>query len=403
MKNYFLLIVLFMGINLYSQIEFEKGYFINNSGDKVDCLIKNSDWNFNPEDFKYKLTETAEIKDGSIAEIREFKVGEFYFIRRQVDLDMSSDVVSDLSGQRAPEFQKQIVFLRLMVDGKADLFSFQKNGLNRFYYRIGGGEIKPLIYKRFQVNQQIRANNYFQQQLINELQCEGANAHAERLRYSIKDLSKYIMAYNECKGSESQVYFNKSSKGILLFKPVIAAGFGSMDVESGINAAGEELTGPAFRIGGQMEYLLPFNKYKWSLLLEVAYESFKSDATLTRSFDADLKVNYSSLNAGFLIRHYFFLNNDSKIFANIGINFNSPMGSEVLFDNTNRNLDPVLNTLNSGFNPMFGAGYSLKKLSLELRYDTRKVNGRNFVPENYDLRWKSNYSLISLSLAYSIF
>ncbi len=392
-----------MSINLYSQIEFEKGYFINNSGDKVECLIKNSDWNFNPEDLKYKLTEASEIKDAGIEEIREFKVGQFYFTRHKVDVDMSSDVVSELSGQRAPEFQQQLVFLRLMVDGKADLFSFQKNGLHRFYYRMDAGEIKPLVYKRFQVNQQIRANNYFQQQLINEVQCEGINTHAEGLRYSIKDLSKYIIAYNDCMGSVYEVYFNKSDKGILKFKPVIAVGFGSMDVESGINASGEKLTGPTFRIGGQVEYLLPFNKYKWSILLDAAYETFKKDATLTRSFDADLKVNYSSLNAGFLIRHYFFLNTDSKIFANIGINFNSPTGSEVLFDNTNRNLDPVLNSLDSGFNPMFGAGYSVKKLSLELRYDIRKVNGHNFVPENYDLRWKSNYSLISLSLAYSIF
>jgi len=39
----------------FSQINFEKGYFIDNLGAKTDCYIKNIDWNLNPDTFDYKL------------------------------------------------------------------------------------------------------------------------------------------------------------------------------------------------------------------------------------------------------------------------------------------------------------------------------------------------------------
>ena len=42
-----LLVVFLIAFNIfnsYSQIKFEKGYFINNYNDKTDCLIKNIDW-----------------------------------------------------------------------------------------------------------------------------------------------------------------------------------------------------------------------------------------------------------------------------------------------------------------------------------------------------------------------
>jgi len=52
----FLSIMLCFGMTIsYSQISFEKGYFINNTNQRISCYIKNSDWKNNPTEFVYKI------------------------------------------------------------------------------------------------------------------------------------------------------------------------------------------------------------------------------------------------------------------------------------------------------------------------------------------------------------
>ena len=58
MKKQLLILLIFIStFNSYAQTSFEKGYFINNEGQKTDCLIKNIDWKDNPTEIKFKYTE----------------------------------------------------------------------------------------------------------------------------------------------------------------------------------------------------------------------------------------------------------------------------------------------------------------------------------------------------------
>jgi hypothetical protein len=47
---------------VHSQIVFESGYFINDHNQKIECFIKDVDWQFNPYKFDYKLSETSEVQ-----------------------------------------------------------------------------------------------------------------------------------------------------------------------------------------------------------------------------------------------------------------------------------------------------------------------------------------------------
>ena len=51
-KQILLLLTTILSLNSYSQINFDKGYFINDSNQKVDCLIKNIDWKNNPTEIE---------------------------------------------------------------------------------------------------------------------------------------------------------------------------------------------------------------------------------------------------------------------------------------------------------------------------------------------------------------
>ena len=46
-KSLIILSIIITSINCYSQIKFEKGFYIDNDGQKTECLIKNIDWSVN--------------------------------------------------------------------------------------------------------------------------------------------------------------------------------------------------------------------------------------------------------------------------------------------------------------------------------------------------------------------
>ncbi len=54
MKNLLLLVMLLSFSFLNAQNNFEEGYYIDNSGNKINCLIKNLDWKNSPESIVVK-------------------------------------------------------------------------------------------------------------------------------------------------------------------------------------------------------------------------------------------------------------------------------------------------------------------------------------------------------------
>ena len=72
MKKKFTLIILLVGLNTIAQAKFEKGYFIKNNGDKVECLIKNKGWVNTPQIFEYRISNSSLTQTGLIKNIKEF-------------------------------------------------------------------------------------------------------------------------------------------------------------------------------------------------------------------------------------------------------------------------------------------------------------------------------------------
>jgi hypothetical protein len=62
----FALLLLILSYTSRAQIGFEDGYFINDSDEKVQCLIRNRDWKKNPTGFEYKLTTDSEVQTADI-------------------------------------------------------------------------------------------------------------------------------------------------------------------------------------------------------------------------------------------------------------------------------------------------------------------------------------------------
>ena len=89
----------------YSQEVFKKGYFINNSNQKIECLIKNIEFVNTPTKFKYKLSQNGTIQKATIQNVKEFGIYNVYkYIRAKTNIDKSSDKIDQLSSDVKPDF-----------------------------------------------------------------------------------------------------------------------------------------------------------------------------------------------------------------------------------------------------------------------------------------------------------
>lgn len=394
-----LFLIMILSINCYCQISFEQGYYIDNNGQKVNCLIKNIDWKNNPTQFTYKLSINSEIQKGTIKSVKEFGIdNSSKYVRTIVNIDRSSENTNHLSHQRKPIFEEENLFLKVLVEGKANLYQYIDGNLKRYFYNKEDSKVEQLVYKPYKTkNREVRKNEQFKTQLWNNLKCPTFKIKiVENLDYYKNELIDFFIKYNECNNSRYVNYEKKQKRDFfnLSFRPGInISNFSIGNTYPGQRNKIFDNDETTFRFGIEAELIMPFNKNKWSLILEPTYQYFKSENDF-------FKVDYKSIELPIGIRHYFFINENSKLFINglfvFDISNSNSSITHIISPITGTSLD--LKTTTTKYNLAFGLGYKHNnKYSIELRYyATRDVLG------NY-VFWQSDYRIFSIILGYSIF
>jgi len=397
MKIRFLLLLFFISIHSFSQIKFEKGYFIDSENHKTECLIKDSDWRNNPSKFKYKLGEIDEVKEADISSITEFCIYErAKYVRANVKIDRSGEELSNLSNSRNPEFSEEQLFLKVVEEGPATLYYYRDPKISRLFYKVNDLPLEQLVYKEYYTADGLVATNaMFRQQLFINVNCNKSVSVAsiESIRYNEKELAKYFQKYNECTGDTipKQV---KEKRDLFNLRIIPGLNYSSFSISNYLYKIdfNKKVT---FRIGLQAEFVLPFNKNKWSVIFEPTYQSFNSKGK-NKSEDI-AKINYAFIEFPVGIRHYFFLNEKLKLFVN-GLfitNFTLKLNSSLATGNkpmgyiSYMNLDPM-----DSFG--LGAGIENKRISAEIRYCPHRQLTR-LQP------YTSNFSRLSLLIGFKIF
>jgi hypothetical protein len=402
------ILLTFITLHLFGQINFENGYIIDNNNKRVECLIKNTDWKNNPSEFEYKLTSDGITEKGSLSTVKEFGVTGFSkYVRADLKIDLSSYDVNKLSKTRDPEWSQEKLFLKVLVEGEAKLYYYENSGLIRFFYSTSTDTVvNQLVYKEYfeQKNKDfveefvISVNNKFHQQLWVNVKCPNTSAaDIEKIAYRKSDLVKYFQNYNACSGNTNIVFENK--KGNDSFHLKISPGL-NYSYLSVINTYDQKYSTHFenqlnFRIGLEAEFLLPFNKNKWGILFEPTFQYFSNEVQKT-NYNFIIDLNTIEFPIG--LRHYFFLNKGIKLFADLifipsyGCYFNSTFERQY----TTSSILPTYLEIKPSHSFAFGGGLGYKKLSAELRYYTNRNLLNNYAS------WYTDYQRLSLILGFTI-
>ncbi len=394
-----------ISLECLSQIVFEKGYLVDESGQKTECLIKNLDRAKNPTEFEYKLSEDGVVLKASIETVREFGVNNVSkWIRSTVNVDQSGYGSNNIGTERNPVFESKTLFLKVLVEGKASLFLYRDGNMTRFFLRKDDSEINQLVYKRYFVGHNIATNNYFHQQLADELACESMKTNRiAKVMYAKSDLEKYFTRYNECSGSGGIGYKQQGKRDLFSLSVNAGVNYSSLSIENDVSdwRDFDFDSEVGFRFGLGFEYTLPFNKNKWGIFLEPAYQYYRSRKIQKTSFVANGElagqVDYTSVEVPIGVRHYFFLDDKSKIFADVSFIVDFSGRSMITFYKTNGSEFDSLD-ISGGKNLGLGLGYKfMDKFSVGLRYQTGRHVMRHYI------YWDSSYNATSIMLGYSLF
>ena len=369
MKNPAVFISLFLfSVHSQGQIIFERGYFIDTAGKRITCLIKNYDWDRNPFEFEWKAGETDTPKKETVLTARGFGIeGYSHYVTANVLIDTSSTDPFNLSQIRKPEWKKQVVFLKVLVEGNATLYYYHGATLTRYFYSSHFSHIHQLIFKEYSAKEnEVVFNRDFRTQLLNDVSCgTKLQATVKNLNYRKRDLEKYFKSYNECSGGVAWVPETKPRNA---FSLSIAPGVSLIS----LNIVNNFQTNPVlaqfddkiiFRVGLDAQYILPFNKNKWSLVFEPSLQEYRSK---THSDGRDINVNYRTIESAIGIRHFFYLREQRAIFLNALFNFaNGISNSQIDFGYLQ-----FKTTYSNNYG--FGAGFNMDRFAAEIRYYTAK-------------------------------
>ncbi|MEM9328146.1 MAG: tRNA modification GTPase [Bacteroidota bacterium] len=390
----------------FAQVEFEPGYFIDESDKKISCFIKNVDRKNNPTEFRYKLNAGDSIQIGQLASVKEFAIdGSSKFQRATVPIDRSSDNLASLSQERNPVFQEERLFLKVLIEGQASLFAFNEADISRFFYQLNGDEIRQLVYKKFRLEDKIAFNEYFRQQLYNDLNCWDNDPKSfQGIDYNRKDLEGFFVRFNEFKNVNYTKYTANKKRD--LFDLSLKLGLNSSDLTVRNTQADFFDTdfgrSSSFRFAIETEFVLPYNKNKWSIVCEPAFNTLYSvDKQLERDNVAggilNASISYRSFELPIGVRHSFYLKKQSKVFVTASYALNWAYNSTLEFT---RDDGSELNTLEIRTRPnlAMAIGYQHQnRTGAELLYQVSRDILDDFTT------WGSNFNALSLLVSYQIF
>lgn len=390
MKKYLYLLI-FFSFTSYGQILFEKGYFINNKGEKTNCLIKNIDWNESPTKFSYKKTEKGSKKSADISTVKEFGIyNTSKYLRFEIDIDNSSSESNKLSDVKDPDFNKTPYFLKALVEGKPSLYLLKVNNKYLYFIKTEEGAIERLIQESFFYTKEniVIEDNTYRDQLELALKNDAIKSYnLKNLGYNKKELVKIFVTHNKGENVEYKD-FDTNKKKKLFHLSILSGGSYStlslslFNARTSENANFDSKTGVF--IGLESELVLPFNNNTWSVLIEPSYHSYKSIA------DANYSIEYKRIELAMGFRYSLFFNEKSKIYINshyiTNIDFSSRLNSP------DHDIKPQVPG-----NFTIGTGYFFRNYRIGARYDFT----RTLLAEQ--VYWTSDFNKFSIILGYTIF
>lgn len=385
MRKFFTFLLIFLFTNLYAQNKFELGYYIDQSGNKIEGEISEIRLNNFPSSFIIRKKGKEEIiKTNKVSLI---KYGTLVFEKKKFQYDPSLRMdIANMSKQREFHLVNKTAFVQLMVNGDTRLYKYLENGVSTFFYETANNQLTTLKYKKYLENgTDINENKEFISQLkeVKNIKDNSDEGYYNAVKYNDTDLVNYFTKFNGKSNKE-----NKKSK--VFFNVFAGYSISSMDINFLQDLPAE--SHQHITVMPEIEYVLNNNIMNpTSFYFNLKYRAVKADyEEIYVRENWKHQVDYQSLLFSFGAKKYFISSKDMKFYGKLGFGVDIPLKSEILSPIASWTLNPIfLNNHKGGINT--GLGMKLyDSFLIEIDYDY--LFSTSYVNKNTSINFKVGYS-----------
>lgn len=358
----FLMISLMLLVQLaFSQKNFVPGYIVRSGQDTIRGYIDDRGWDQNPNSISFSTEMESSPMKFTTNEILAFGLSQKIYQSAIVTIDKSAHQSSQIStGVTQQASVVDTVFLEVLLRGSINLFSLKdENDKLHFFTSEGSASPNELILKRIfttQNNKTFIATIEVYKRDLKELtkECPDLDKNIDRIRYTEKDLSKFLIAYNACNGS-SNSYVAVKAKTEFRFTTSVGASITKLEFKG---SSGASITRYDYPISANSTFALglntvfPQNKKKWSIYTELQYRSYQTKY-LTSAFD----FSYLRLNAAY---RYNYPQGSVRPFVQGGITYGITLKSKTTLSDYRKDEQGLFG----------GVGLKWNKFLVESRYES---------------------------------
>ncbi|WP_235294612.1 hypothetical protein [Portibacter lacus] len=364
-------------MSVFGQINFKQGYYVNTTGEKVEGLISNSDWSDHPSVFYFKSSPESLNVELGINDAIEYGIeGQSKFQKHIVDIDRSLSSRVGMSNKRNPIFEKDTLFLSVVIEGSISLLKYESNQYFRYFYKETGKAPIQLIYKKYyKSSDQIGQNKEFQQQIKN-LSVNGSMSDSEmgRIQYNERSLFRIFKELNEKNQTDYITFGEDKVNQKIQFYAVGGTRYLNNEIKEFANYySGSVPYEFTFLMGLESELILPFKNNRWSLYFGSYFHRYSGEKEIEYSSRiipksvGTMNISYNTIELNFGVRNRVFINSRPVFYIFPAISLNFPINGTISFpeDNTYK--------INTCFNYNIGMGYNpTSKITIELSFSTLK-------------------------------
>lgn len=312
MKNtFYLLFVFLFSIASYCQENYQAGYIIDLKKDTLNGFIDYRNWEKNPKKISFKTTIEGAKTYYMPNSIVKFKVADEIYESAIIQIDNSSDKISELTYNNKFEYTTDTVFLQTLVDGVKSLYCYHAENAKQYFFVKNNNIFETLSYKKYLKTVEgkdfVRENNTYFAQLADYLaNCSSIQEKITELKYEKSKLVKLFNQYYTCVGKEIKFQKKKDKisteigvvAGMSKAQAIIPLGYYNPFPDSELPVVYSPSGGALFNI------ILPRLQGRLSINNELLYVSYRTkkhyennvNANEYTTIDAELYHNWLKIN-----------------------------------------------------------------------------------------------------------
>lgn len=175
------------------------GYYLNKSGDTIQCEFRFKDWNITPE--SADVIAAGKALKLVPADVKGFGVYEFGdYISQEVQYHKGNYSALDAPDVYSDEITKHS-FLKRIVHGKYTLYELTESVHSYFFVSISSGSVRELVYRVKRIDQKLEEDNAYKRALLEMFANEDLdvkyNSTISTLSYNSRSIAQLFRKLNE--------------------------------------------------------------------------------------------------------------------------------------------------------------------------------------------------------------